>query len=118
MKDLIATTRNLLADLPEIPSELKDWKHPGRKLTVEEEKLNKDFDAWKKKMEKGVCSDCMWRSFVDRNSWMFGQLPKGTPQDIAIEWIETAHQLREECAARKKVFQESELTKVDEMWKK
>ncbi|KUJ17855.1 uncharacterized protein LY89DRAFT_683848 [Mollisia scopiformis] len=118
MKDLIATTRRLVSELPEMPPQLKAWKHPGRKLTVEEEQISKYLITWRKKMEQGVCSDCMWRNFVEKSTWFHGMLPRGTSEDVAIEWIKTAHHLREECAARGRSLQEFELKAVDEMWKK
>ncbi|KAE8449911.1 hypothetical protein EG329_007388 [Mollisiaceae sp. DMI_Dod_QoI] len=59
MKDLISTTRRLLEELPKMPKELKEWKHPGRNMTPEEAKIANDFSAWRTMMEQGVCSDCM-----------------------------------------------------------
>ncbi|CZR69426.1 uncharacterized protein PAC_19326 [Phialocephala subalpina] len=118
VKDLVATTRRLITELPSMPQELKDWKWPGRKLTPEEEKINKEWSAWRTEMQQGVCSDCVWRRYVERGFWGSGLIPKGATKEVAAEWIKTVHLMRDECNDRGRQFQEQEVESVDKEWKK
>lgn len=116
MKDLICTTRRLIAQLPEMTSKLKEWKRPDGEMSLEEQQTSDELSAWQKIIEQGVCSSCMWRNYAESTYWMT-TIPRGTSEDVAIEWIRIVH-LRDECTARGQTFSESELTNVDNYWKK
>jgi hypothetical protein len=48
-----------------MPQKLKGWKEPwGGKMTREEEQTNKEAKEWKMKIQQGVYSDCMWRTWL------------------------------------------------------
>ncbi len=117
-KGLIRTTRQLLKQLPEMPQKLKNWKYPGRKLTPEEKETYDEHTAWRERIEEGVCSDCLWRRFVERYAMGFPLIPKSEEDSVAMEWIKTIHLLRDGCKQQGKEFMEIELDNVNVEWKK
>jgi hypothetical protein len=120
--DVIRVTQQQLKILPNIPDDLGEWNEPvDIEMTKEEKHKIGQLATWKRTIEDGVCSACMWRTFASntRNAEILQSvMPKATEdgEEIAMEWIKTMHMLRTECAARRIEFSEQEAADTDAAW--
>jgi hypothetical protein len=118
MQEIIRVTRRELLKLPEMPSKLRDFKHPNRTLTDEERATEIEKTDWVWNATNGVCSDCIWRRFVHKWGQWACLSEYGHTRELAMEWLLTAHLLQDGCLKVGKEFPRNELQQPDNNWKK
>ena len=118
---LLRVTGKLLDELPAMPESLKKFNDnplTGQQ-TDEDKKMAKELRQWREDIRQGVCSDCMWRMYVDRfGDWGgVSKLPADTTVGTAKVWIVAVHRLYRECGERGREFWKSEMDDLDESWR-
>lgn len=124
-QDLIRLTRQQLKYLPQMPTELKRIKlglPTSRPVTDQDRQDQAELAEWNSMMDKGICSDCVWRKYVPYGI-MFDDLPVRSVipdvvfgNEVAMEWIKTVHMMRNECEARGRQFVDFEVSRVTKTW--
>jgi hypothetical protein len=118
MQEIIRVTRRELLRVPEMPLKLKRFKRPTNRTLTDEEKVTEiERNDWVWANSNGVCSDCIWRRFVDQRFGFAGLYPAIHSLELAMEWLKTAHLLRGRCLEVGKEFTESELRVASDAWK-
>ncbi|KAL2069401.1 hypothetical protein VTL71DRAFT_14080 [Oculimacula yallundae] len=142
-KELVKTTRRVLSAAMDIiepiaqpePIDLPDDMYPGEVLVLPPEPIDVYPGDWAR--NNGVCTGCHWRKYAadvaGPGDW--GYMPPdkkqplpdlytavnltGADEDVAMEFIKTAHLLRMRCGELNQRLWRStiEIVAVDEKWK-
>ena len=119
MQEIIRVTRRELLGVPDMPAKFKNFTRPrNRTLTEEEKVMEIERNDWVWKNSNGVCSDCVWRRFVDQWFGFAGLHPAIHTVELAMEWLLTVHLMRSRCSEVGKEFSEVELKVASENWRR
>lgn len=118
MQEIIRVTRRELLKVPNMPSKLRDFHRPmGRPLTEQEKAIEVEKSDWVwDNTATGVCSDCVWRRFVNQWGIFCFELPFNT-NETAMEALLTVNMLRSRCSEVGNEFPKGEWEQASGNWK-
>jgi hypothetical protein len=116
---LFRTTREQLALLPEMPSNLRDLKRVAFSEATEDDiAIFKEYADWKMKMLEGVCSACVLDMYLPSVGGFDAPMKEfeGWEQETAVEWIRSMYELRTGCEKHGVSTSYFPVKDIDEMW--
>lgn len=118
MQEIIRVSRRELLKVPDMPSKLRNFQRPaGRPLTEQEKAIEVEKNDWVWDISNGVCSDCVWRRFINQLGVFCLNLGFNT-NETAMEALLTANMLRARCSEVGKQFPMGEWEQASSSWKR